>query len=289
MKAPLFDDGAAREETLEQANVALANEINNRKQAEAALREQAQLLELSCNTIMVRRLDNTITFWNHGAEELYGWTKAEALGKSSHTLLQTEYPQPLEELESALLEHGRWEGELIHTRRDGTRAVVASRWATERKQMEQELQESAASIRALYQLSRTAQLSFEERCQQLLAMGCRQFQLDFGRMQVVVAGKVYGVLCFCSPSPCPRRITAMDKELLKLMAQWVGGEIERQQVEEALRQAHDELEVRIGKRTVDLATANVALKKEIALPRFSGGRAETNRRIAHNSSRAVRT
>src|SRR5206468_1574729 len=61
--------------------------------------------------------------------KLYGWTRDEAVGQVSHHLTQTIVPVPLEEIAAELKSTGRWEGELIHTRRDGTRVVVASRWA----------------------------------------------------------------------------------------------------------------------------------------------------------------
>jgi PAS domain-containing protein len=74
-----------------------------------ALRSQAQLVELAPEAILVREVGTgTILFWNHGAEELYGWTRAEALGQVSHELLRTEFPRPLEAIERELAEHGRW-------------------------------------------------------------------------------------------------------------------------------------------------------------------------------------
>lgn len=102
-----------------------------RRQA-AILQEQTELLELAHDTIMVRDLDNLVLFWNRGAEETYGWSRQEALGQVTHSLLDTQFPVPLAEIESELEHQGRWEGELIHKKKDGSRIVVASRWALRR-------------------------------------------------------------------------------------------------------------------------------------------------------------
>ncbi|MDB5444120.1 MAG: hypothetical protein JWP73_2496 [Phenylobacterium sp.] len=100
--------------------------------AEVTLRDQASLLDLTHDTIFVRGADDVITYWNHGAEELYGWPAQEAVGKVSHQLLQTIFPTPLEAINAELLRAGRWEGELIHTKRDATRVTVSSRWSLQR-------------------------------------------------------------------------------------------------------------------------------------------------------------
>ena len=100
--------------------------------AEARLRDQASLLDLTHDTIFVHGMDDVITYWNRGAEELYGWPAQEAVGKVSHQLTQTIFPAPIEEINAELLRTGRWEGELIHTKRDATRVTVASRWSLQR-------------------------------------------------------------------------------------------------------------------------------------------------------------
>ncbi len=107
-------------------------DITGRRRAEAALREQAGLLDLTHDTIFVRDMNDVITYWNRAAEELYGWTAADAVGSIPHRLMQTVFPAPLEQIRAELLGAGRWEGELVQTRADGSRVVVASRWSLRR-------------------------------------------------------------------------------------------------------------------------------------------------------------
>ncbi|MBO0348802.1 PAS domain S-box protein [Phormidium pseudopriestleyi FRX01] len=189
----------------------------------------------------------------------------------------------------------------------GKAAVFAGFDLTWRKQAERELRFSEASIRALYEVSADATLSFDQRLQRLLELGCEWFELERGLLgrlvsdrleviaahppscaivpgtvftgdrpgsrelqadpvfraiqspivtgcesdpysptepapayfgtPVIVAGQIYGSLSFSSPDPRRRPFTAVERELLKLMAQWIGGELERQQAATALAQA----------------------------------------------------
>jgi PAS domain S-box-containing protein len=130
--------GAAFEDYSQQG-VAFILDLTERKAAEAelarseeVLREQASLLDLTHDSIFVRGMDDVITYWNHGAEELYGWQRDEAVGKTTHQLLQTRFPEPLAQINAQLLGTGRWEGELVHAKRNGAPVVVASRWALQR-------------------------------------------------------------------------------------------------------------------------------------------------------------
>lgn len=114
-------------------------DIEDRKLAEDAmrrsehvLREQASLLDLTHDAIFVRDMNEVISYWNRGAEELYGWMREEAVGKVSHELLRTTPPVPLDEIMAELVRTSRWDGELVHIKRDGTQVIVASRWALQK-------------------------------------------------------------------------------------------------------------------------------------------------------------
>jgi len=98
------------------------------------IRKQAELLNLAHDAIIVRNESELITFWNIGAQEIYGWTKEESVGQPVHDLLQTVFPLPLPVIMDKVLREGRWEGELLHTCRDGRRIVVLSRWALHRNE-----------------------------------------------------------------------------------------------------------------------------------------------------------
>ena len=104
-------------------------DMTDRKRVEEKLQAQAELLELAHDAILVLDLDNVIQYWNHGAEEMYGWSAEEAIGQTSNVLLQTRFPQSLEAIKEHVFETGQWEGELVHVRRDGTEITSDSRWA----------------------------------------------------------------------------------------------------------------------------------------------------------------
>ena len=93
----------------------------------ARLRVQTQLLESAHDAIFVRDPEDHIVFWNRGATELYGWTAQQALGQVSHIFFQTRFPIALATVDKQLITEGQWEGELVHTCRDGRVLTVDSR------------------------------------------------------------------------------------------------------------------------------------------------------------------
>lgn len=97
-----------------------------------ALEEQAALLDLAQDAIIVCDMEHTVHFWNPGAERMYGWSRDEAVGQALDDLLKTKLPEPGLDVNAQLAERDHWEGELVQKRRDRARAVVASRWSLQR-------------------------------------------------------------------------------------------------------------------------------------------------------------
>ena len=121
----------------------------------------ASLVTLSYEPMLAWRLDGSIEFWNAGAERLYGFASDEAIGRSSHSLLQTKFPIEFAEMRLQLRNDGYWSGELRHVRKDGREVIVDSRQqlladgtvlevnrdVTERKQIQRALYENEERLR----------------------------------------------------------------------------------------------------------------------------------------------
>jgi PAS domain S-box-containing protein len=163
--------------------IGVVTDITARKLIEQALAEKAHLLDLSSDAVIVRDLRERITYWNQGAAEMYGYTRGEALGRRSHELLQTEFPDPLERIRDKLRRDGSWSGELAQARKDGTKLIVSSRWTlvsdakgelvsvleinrdiTEHQQDEEKLRKSEERYR---NLAATLEAQIRERTKQL--------------------------------------------------------------------------------------------------------------------------
>jgi PAS domain S-box-containing protein len=107
-------------------------DISERRRAEAALASRRALLDLAHDAAFLSDTEARITYWNAGAEQTYGYTAAEALGRVSYELLHTEFPEPLAGIKAKMTRDGRWDGELVQRRSDGRAVVVMSRWAAYR-------------------------------------------------------------------------------------------------------------------------------------------------------------
>ncbi|WP_447983726.1 PAS domain S-box protein [Nitrospira sp. Nam74] len=103
-------------------------DITERKQREQTIREQATLLDVAHDAIVVTDLEDSILYWNKGAEHVYGWTSAEARGKRFSTLLYEEPPPLLKEAIDKLLQKDEWRGELEQFTRAGKAITIESRW-----------------------------------------------------------------------------------------------------------------------------------------------------------------
>jgi two-component system sensor histidine kinase/response regulator len=148
--------------------VGVAMDVTEQRKTEKQLRDQALILDLANDTILILGKGDRISYWNRGAERLYGWSKEEAVGQVIHNLFKTQFPEPLDVIEAKFLAKGYWEGELVHARRDGTFVTVASSWTlqrdeanhpvsviemnydiTARKEAERELAESKERLNAI--------------------------------------------------------------------------------------------------------------------------------------------
>ncbi|MEA5626981.1 response regulator [Nostoc sp. UHCC 0251] len=103
--------------------------LRDRKNAEQKIREQAALLDITTDAIIVQDLINQIQFWNRGAEHLYGWMAEEAMGQNANQLLYRKQNLcQLKNIKKTLVEHGSWQGELNQITKQGKEIIVASRW-----------------------------------------------------------------------------------------------------------------------------------------------------------------
>jgi two-component system, cell cycle sensor histidine kinase and response regulator CckA len=142
--------------------VAIRHDITQRKLAEEEISRQAALLNEAHDAILVRNLDETIVYWNKGAELIYGWTANEAIGKNARELLFEDLPPEFEEAQRELETTGHWRGELNQVTRDGRAIIVEGSWTlvrditgapqqklvvntdvTEEKRLQSELQQAA--------------------------------------------------------------------------------------------------------------------------------------------------
>jgi PAS domain S-box-containing protein len=123
-------DKLVRERTqeLEAANQVLQSEIDERQRAAEQIHKQAALLDLAQDAICVTDMEQRILYWNKGAERLYGWPLAEAVGKRADELLFRDGLSSMKEAVEILLQKGEWKGEMGQATRAGRAVVVSGRW-----------------------------------------------------------------------------------------------------------------------------------------------------------------
>ncbi|HEX6650636.1 MAG TPA: PAS domain S-box protein [Pyrinomonadaceae bacterium] len=117
--------------------VAIRSDITERKRAEEQIREQAALLDQAQDAILVRDLDHRILYWNKGAENIYGWTAEEVVGKIAHESPFNKSSSQFDEARQVVIETGEWKGEGRQVRRDGEEIIVESRWTLVRDEKDQ--------------------------------------------------------------------------------------------------------------------------------------------------------
>lgn len=105
----------------------LFEDISDRKHAEQKIREQAALLNVATDAILVRDLEDKILFWNKSAERIYGWKAEEVLGKNANQFLYHDLHE-IPEVMRLVVEQGEWQGELHKITKSGQEIIVQSRW-----------------------------------------------------------------------------------------------------------------------------------------------------------------
>ncbi|MEA5505316.1 PAS domain S-box protein [Halotia wernerae UHCC 0503] len=109
----------------------LLRDISDRYRAEQKIREQAALLDITTDAILVRDLNNQVLFWNKGAENVYGWRAEEILKKNASILFPQASPEISPQLTAIIKtvsELGSWQGELYKVTKDGKKIIISSRW-----------------------------------------------------------------------------------------------------------------------------------------------------------------
>ncbi|HXK22054.1 MAG TPA: PAS domain S-box protein, partial [Myxococcota bacterium] len=106
--------------------------VDRARRSDQGVAERAGLLDLTHDAVCITSMDDRLIYWNRGAEELYGWSADEAIGRMAHELLQTTSHEPIANVAGQLLRTGSWQGELFNVTRAGERIVVAARSVLQR-------------------------------------------------------------------------------------------------------------------------------------------------------------
>jgi diguanylate cyclase (GGDEF)-like protein/PAS domain S-box-containing protein len=104
----------------------IATDVSAVIELETEIGEKAEMMDLTCEAILLRDSSGLVSYWNRGCELLYGWPKAEAIGSQIDVLLKTEFPSSRDDYSKSLKERKAWTGDLRQRRRDGSDVIVRS-------------------------------------------------------------------------------------------------------------------------------------------------------------------
>ncbi len=104
------------------------NDVTESRLQQAKIAQQAEMLDKAHDAIIIRDMDNRISFWNKGAERLYGWTAEEVLGHAEEEFIYYDDTSAYREAIDKLLKTGEWRGELEPKHKDGTRLIIEAHW-----------------------------------------------------------------------------------------------------------------------------------------------------------------
>jgi PAS domain S-box-containing protein len=163
-------------------------------------------MALEIAPVIIQRLDGTIVFWNSGAEQLYGWSRSEAVGRKSHELLRSELPVPFETIQAALIERGTWAGEFRQRCRNDAVVWVSSQWALHRgaagepesvvkvnnditalKRTAEALSESEATTRSLFEIASQGIMTSDRQGRIVAANAMMEKMFGYGRSELIGA------------------------------------------------------------------------------------------------------
>lgn len=145
----------------------------------------ARLLDETHDSVSVRRLDGTITYWNRASSVIYGWTKEDAVGRKIEEILATRWSEAAESVMSAVLEIGKWEGEATNRTSDGPDIVVESRLALIRDDRDR----PAAILETAKDITHRKRADVERRFTEaryhgmFQTMGVAYWEMDFSRVR----------------------------------------------------------------------------------------------------------